>query len=184
MLHYLLHVNLPFSHLLKIWVYPCLVFNFPWLVVSVNIFRNIFVFFSFRYTASHCIGKTIDVNRVTDLSSSPCFKCPRVRPCECGCMHEDTLFTLSRLVELNSSADGWSYWRRCLAIFPRYKGRTKLIAIPFWQFWVALIIHIVTSVTEDVYSWARWLTATVFSLRFCFSLLEFTNNFIFWTTAD
>jgi hypothetical protein len=64
----------------------------------------------------------------------PFLKCLRVRPCECGCIHEDTLFTLSRLVSFNSSADGWSNWRRCLAVFPRHKGRTKLISIlPFWQ---------------------------------------------------
>jgi hypothetical protein len=65
-------------------------------------------------------------------------------PCECGCIHEDTLFLshpLSRLVELNSSADGWSNCG-CLAVIPRHKGRTKLISILlFWQFWVALLIN-------------------------------------------
>jgi hypothetical protein len=41
----------------------------------------------------------------------------------------------------NSSADGWSNCR-CLAVFPRHKGRTKLISIlPFSQFLVALIIN-------------------------------------------
>jgi hypothetical protein len=75
---------------------------------------------------------------------SPVFQCPRVRPCECGCIHEDTLFLshpLSRLVELNSSADGWSNCG-CLAVIPRHNGRTKLISILlFWQFWVALLIN-------------------------------------------
>jgi hypothetical protein len=51
--------------------------------------------------------------------------CPRVRPCECGCIHEDTL--TSRLVSFNSSGmDGATVGARCLAVFPRHKGRNKI----------------------------------------------------------
>ncbi len=28
------------------------------------------------------------------LSSSPFLQCPRVHPCECGCIHEDTLLQI------------------------------------------------------------------------------------------
>jgi hypothetical protein len=58
--------------------------------------------------------------------------CPRVRPCEGGCIHEDTLFLFlkSRLVfstfqRMDGShgtiADG------CLAVLPRLKGRTNFL---------------------------------------------------------
>jgi hypothetical protein len=51
----------------------------------------------------------------------------------------------------NSSADGWSNCR-CLAVFPRHKGRTKLTSIlPFSQFLVGLIINRYL-ITEYVYS--------------------------------
>jgi hypothetical protein len=72
----------------------------------------------------------------------PFFKCLRVRPCECGCIHEDTLFTLSRLVPFNSSSDGWSNCRDAWPYFPGIKVGLKLIPIlPFWQFLVGLIIN-------------------------------------------
>ncbi len=28
------------------------------------------------------------------ISSSPFFNCPRVHPCECGCIHEDSFFPI------------------------------------------------------------------------------------------
>ncbi len=49
------------------------------------------------------------------ISFSPFFQCPRVRPCECGCIHEDTLFPILPGVGFNFSADGirveaWLYF--------------------------------------------------------------------------
>jgi hypothetical protein len=82
----------------------CLISNFPWLVVILSIFfRN--PFYIIYLDKKHPIALACIANRVTDLFPL-FFKCPRVRPCECGCIHEDTLFTLSRLVSFISSADG------------------------------------------------------------------------------
>jgi hypothetical protein len=96
-MQYITCINLSFSHLLTIRVYPVSHFQ---LFLTCCFCQYLFVthfLFSFRYTASHCISKTTDVNRVTDFSFPPFFKCPRVRPCECGCIHEDTLYILSRV---------------------------------------------------------------------------------------
>jgi hypothetical protein len=61
--------------------------------------------------------------------------------------------------------------RRCLAVFPRHKGRTTLISIlSFGPFLVAFIIKSIVS-TDNVYSWARRLTATV-KVKLKISLVE------------
>jgi hypothetical protein len=70
-------------------------------------------------------------------------------------------------VIFNSSADdGWSSCR-CLAVFPRHKGRTKLISIHcFWQFFVALIIsrYVVTlnMFIPELGGWLQLFSLSVF----------------------
>ncbi|XP_046654702.1 uncharacterized protein LOC124348518 [Daphnia pulicaria] len=53
-----------------------------------------------------------DVNQVKDPFFPFLFKCPRVRPCECGCIHEDTLFPIpSGWIQLISGwMDVWPYF--------------------------------------------------------------------------
>jgi hypothetical protein len=47
--------------------------------------------------------------------------------CECGCIHEDPLFSLSRLVDSTfQRMDGVSLVDGCLAEFPRLKGRKNI----------------------------------------------------------
>jgi hypothetical protein len=69
------------------------------------------------------MNREISVDRVTDLFNSPFFKCPRVRPCECGCIHEDSLLPIPPGVD----STWWMEYRTrgCLAVFPRLKGRTN-----------------------------------------------------------
>jgi hypothetical protein len=101
----------------------------------------------------------------------------------------------SRLVQFNFSADGWSICR-CLAVFPRHKGRTKLIPIlPFWQFWVALITNrcVVTELTfiPELAVWLQLFSLSVlfFSVRvhwkshlsnYCRSGLFCTSQLFLW----
>jgi hypothetical protein len=98
----------------------------------------------------------------TEFSPFPLFfKCPRVRPCDCGCIHEDTLFTL-QLMD-GATVDAWLY-------FPGIKvGQNWSLFFLFWQFLGTLIINRYV-VKEHAFSWARRLTATVFSFRFFFFL--------------
>jgi hypothetical protein len=47
------------------------------------------------------------------ISSAPFFNplCPRVHPCECGCIHESEAFFLSRLVDSTfQRMDAWLYF--------------------------------------------------------------------------
>jgi hypothetical protein len=79
------------------------------------------------------------------MSSSPFFlKSPRVRPCECGCIHEDALFPIPPdVIQLSS---GWmeQLWLGMPGRFPRLKGRQKFnpfsMQIPC-DYLVALIIN-------------------------------------------
>jgi hypothetical protein len=63
-------------------------------------------------------------------SISPFFQCPRVRPCECGCIHEDSLLPIPP-GGFNFSVDGalvdaWSY-------IPGFKvGNIHLYILPLW----------------------------------------------------
>jgi hypothetical protein len=64
--------------------------------------------------------------------------CPRVRPCECGCIHEDPLFPIQP-GGFNSSADGatvdaWPY-------FPGLKVGINDIYSPLLGYLVPLIIN-------------------------------------------
>jgi hypothetical protein len=63
------------------------------IVSSVNIFRNLF-FFLFRPTTSIWLEKLrLDMWNEYRIYSFSIFKCPRVCPCECGCIHEDNPFS-------------------------------------------------------------------------------------------
>jgi hypothetical protein len=110
----LLHVNLSFSHLLKIRVYPVSRFQ-----LSLNscfckfFFRNPFSIFSDKKHPIALVKLPVSI----ELRISPgFFKCPRVRPCECGCIHEDTLYphpvwcnlTFQRMD--GASVDVWLYF--------------------------------------------------------------------------
>jgi hypothetical protein len=64
-------------------------------------------------------------------SIPPFFKCPRVRPCECGCIHEDSLLPIPP-GGLNFSADGVLV-DGCLAVFPWLKGRKNIHLYPSFQ---------------------------------------------------
>ncbi len=63
------------------------------------------------------------------ISSSTFFRCPCVRSCECGCIHEDSRLPIPP-GGFNFSVDGvrWSTCG-CLAVFPRLKGRAKFVSI-------------------------------------------------------
>ncbi len=74
------------------------------------------------------------------ISSSPFFKCPRVRPCECGCIHEDPLFLIPTGV-LNYSANGAPVVRGCLALFPRLKGRKNVFLFLHFYYLMASIVN-------------------------------------------
>jgi hypothetical protein len=85
---------------------------------------------------------------------------------------------LFRLVELNSSADGWSNCG-CLAVIPRHKGRTKFISILiFCQFWVALLINRYvysrSTIIPELVGWLQLfsLFVFVFSLQGLISFVE------------
>jgi hypothetical protein len=66
------------------------------------------------------------------------LQCPRVQPCECGCIHEGVLY-LSRLrVTFNSFTDG-ALVDGLLALFPRLKGRTNMFFL--FDHLVALIVN-------------------------------------------
>ena len=64
--------------------------------------------------------------------------------CECGCIHEDSLFSLSRLVNSTfrrmDGALAGSWWMWCLAEFPRLKGRKNIyLYSSFWlEAWVGV----------------------------------------------
>ncbi len=74
---------------------------------------------------------------------------------------------------LNSSADGWSSWRRCLAVFPRHKGKTKLISIlPFGQLLVALIVNRWIGRNAIIPQLGGWLQLYSLSFFFFFFFLS------------
>ncbi len=108
--------------ILPINVYPVSHFKFFLDMLFMSIFiRN--PFFIFHLDNQHPLQlekRPVSIELWISLFP-PFFKCPRVRPCECGCIHEDTLFTLSRLVPFNSSSDGWSNCRDAWPYFPGIK---------------------------------------------------------------
>jgi hypothetical protein len=68
--------------------------------------------------------------------SSPIFKYPRVHPCECGCIHEDSLFPslpggfyFSRNGAVGALVDAWLY-------FPGLKvGQINLYSLSLTVWW-------------------------------------------------
>ncbi len=106
----------------------CLNFNYSLLGVSVNVFHNLFLIFDLDMQHPVLLEK-LPMSVELRISSSPC---PCVHPCVCGRIHEDPLFPILP-GGFNSAAEGALVG--CLAVFPRHKGRTKLISIlPFWLF--------------------------------------------------
>jgi hypothetical protein len=69
------------------------------------------------------------------VSSSPVFKCPRVHPCQCGCIiHEDPLFPSGGF---NFSTDGAHL---CILYFPGLKVGQIKAKFFFFDFLVVLIV--------------------------------------------
>ncbi|EFX87174.1 hypothetical protein DAPPUDRAFT_236102 [Daphnia pulex] len=56
---------------------------------------------------SIALKKTTDIDRVTDLFFPLSLNVLVYARCECGCIHEDTLLTLSRLVFTIQLFSGW-----------------------------------------------------------------------------
>jgi hypothetical protein len=73
------------------------------LVVSVNIFRNIF----FNLDKQHPVSpeKLLMLAEFLFFPISLNPLCPRVHPCECGCIHGDPLYSIQP-GGFNFSADG------------------------------------------------------------------------------
>jgi hypothetical protein len=105
----------------------------------VSIFIVTYFYFLFRQTASLLLEETIDMSIEYRIFFFPFFKCPRVHPCECRCIHEDSFFFLSRLVD-STYFCGWNTWG-CLTGFPRLKGRINLSLFFFFDYLVALIVN-------------------------------------------
>ncbi len=72
-------------------------------------------------------------------SIPPFFKCPRVRSCECKCIHEDSLLPIPP-GGFNFPADG-ALVDGCLAVFPRLKGRKHSSLSFLSDYGVAFIIN-------------------------------------------
>ncbi len=168
MLHYLhqcnvLHVNLPFSHLLTIRVYPVPCFQlFLTCCFGEYIFSEPIVIFPFRYTSSHCIRKTTDVNQVTDLFFPPSLNVLVYAHVNVGVFTRTPFLpypvwchlTLQRMY--GATKDAWLY-------FPGLKvGQNwSLFFFFFFKFLVALIINRSHGVRLFL-SWLRLFSLSVF----------------------
>jgi hypothetical protein len=128
--------NLQFSHLLKIKVYPLSHFQLFLTCCFCQYFCNPFFFYLEKQHPVH--WRNFQCRPSKDLFNSPSFKCPRVHPCEFGCIHEDPLSPIPP-GGFNFSADGWNTWG-CLAVFPRLKGRTQFISILLFDYYLAFIM--------------------------------------------
>jgi hypothetical protein len=73
------------------------------------------------------------------LSSSPFLKCPRVRPCECGCIHKDPLFLMPTGV-LNYILRMEHPWMPGCISF-RLKGRKNLFLFFPFDYLMASIVN-------------------------------------------
>ncbi len=92
-----LHGNLQFSHLLIIRVYPVSHFKLFLTFCCCKPFSNFVTHFFFFIQINNIPFHWRNYRgcRSSYGSLLPLFfKCPRVCPCECGCIHEDTLFPI------------------------------------------------------------------------------------------
>jgi hypothetical protein len=92
----------------------------PYLLFLINIFRNSFWF---------CyLDNSIPYDNRSSYAFLPLFlKCPRVRPCEYGCIHEDTLFTLSCFLVYSTFLRMENLWMDTWPYYPGWKvGKTSL----------------------------------------------------------
>jgi hypothetical protein len=118
------------------------------------------------------------------ISLSPFIKCTRLlRPCHVNLgvftRTPFSLYPVWRNLTLQrmdgATVDAWLY-------FPGTKvGQNRSLFFlfgNFWRRWLKIVV------TDYVYSWARQLTATVFSPFLFFSQWGFTKNLICRTTAD
>ncbi len=121
------------------------------------------------------------------ISSIPPFltKCPRVRPCECGCIHEDSLsYTYPSWIQLYCAELNCGWMSGCT--FPRQKGRTNSSLFFPFVYLMALVIINRCGVIRN-YSWVyigRWLHGTLLELNFTLVLLTrkgFVKYFVCWT---
>jgi hypothetical protein len=108
------------------------------------------IFYLFRIL----IGETTDVGRVLPLSLSPLS--PRVHPCECGCIHEDPLFPIPP-----RGFCGWSAWR-CLAVFPRLKGRKNVSLFFLFDYLTGLICDTRSTIIPELGGWLELFSLSVF----------------------
>jgi hypothetical protein len=109
----------------------CFIVNFSFLLfVSVIIFRNIFSNLDQQHPVSPEKLLMSAESLFFPVSLNPL--CPRVHPCECGCIHGDPLFSYPAWwIQLFS---GWSTCG-CLAVFPRLKvGKTFICFLPLRLF--------------------------------------------------
>jgi hypothetical protein len=87
------HGNLKFSHLFSMWItIPTL--SFPTVQNYILHFLSIFFVTNFLFrSTTHPVWleKLPRMSAELRISSSLFLQCPRVCPCECGCIHEDTL---------------------------------------------------------------------------------------------
>ncbi len=114
------------------------------------------------------------------ISSSPFFKCPRVHPCECGCIHEDTLFPILPGAGFDSSTDGWALIVDAWLYFLGVKVGIIFSILSFLA--IGLDYESLDSMEYD-YSWARRLTG-MFSLIAVFVFLSTFSLLICRMTAD
>jgi hypothetical protein len=147
--------HLTFSHLLENSGLPTVSFLLVLIYCfCLNVCRNSVFYFSIRKTASFWIGGTTDVGRVSLLSISLNLLCPRVRPCECGCLHEDPIFPSCLHAWWIQLFCRWSTCG-CLAVFPRLnKGRNNSIPVDYL---LALVINRYITIILELISWLTWL---------------------------
>jgi hypothetical protein len=135
------------------------------------LFRNpFFIFIHLDKQHPSWLEKLPMSAELTELLTFLFLNCPRVRPCECGCIHEDLQFPIPtwwiRLIFCEWSTCG------CLAVFPRLKGRSNVSLFSLWWLSVGDVdyksLHSFLSQAFDC--------ATVFSCRFCWLSQESLNN--------